>query len=74
MLDSTSTPVIIDFDSCCPIGERIGGKGGTFGWTTNAEFAEVENDWYGLNKIEQWLLRGGEAVDDDVEIFGQKEE
>lgn len=70
MLDTTSTPVIIDFDSCCPLGERIGGKGGTFGWTNNADTAVVENDWYGLNKVEQWLLRGGkeEYGDDELSV------
>lgn len=69
MLDSTFTPVIIDFDSCCSLGERIVGKGGTFGWTNDAVIAEVANDWYGLDKIEKWLLRGGkEEYHDDAGV------
>lgn len=75
MLDSTSTPVIIDFDSCRPPGERIVGKGGTPGWTNNADIAADENDWYGLNKIELWLLRGGkeEHVGDEDAICEERD-
>lgn len=59
LLDSTSAPIIIDFDSCCRQGEHIVGKGGTFEWSNDAETAEVENDFYGLEKIANWLLKGG---------------
>ncbi|EIM85564.1 uncharacterized protein STEHIDRAFT_59209 [Stereum hirsutum FP-91666 SS1] len=66
LLDSTSAPIIIDFDSCCRQGERIVGKGGTFEWSNDAETAEVENDFYGLEKIADWLLkRGGEDHDSE---------
>jgi len=51
------TPVIIDFDSCHRKGERLGLKGGTWGWTDeNFEFAMPENDEYGWSKIRDFLI------------------
>jgi serine/threonine protein kinase len=51
-------PVVIDFDSMRPIGEKLAEKGGTFQWELEgAEFSEPENDWHGLNKIQEVTLQ-----------------
>ena len=47
-------PVIIDFDSARPIGEKLGYKIGTVGWELEeAEFSGPENDLFGLAKIQE---------------------
>jgi hypothetical protein len=54
MLGDTGDAVIIDFDSCLPIGQEIGfRKGGTFGWTSEPppSIAVPENDLFGLTLI-----------------------
>jgi hypothetical protein len=51
-------PVVIDFDSMRPIGEKLGEKRGTFQWELEgAGFSEPENDWHGLNKIQEVTLK-----------------
>ncbi|TFY65457.1 hypothetical protein EVG20_g5575 [Dentipellis fragilis] len=61
MLDSTSVPIIIDFDSCQSQGTRIFGKGGTPLWCKEPPpiVAETENDVYGLEAIREWLVEEG---------------
>ncbi|KAK6984155.1 kinase-like domain-containing protein, partial [Favolaschia claudopus] len=54
VLRPSGEPVIIDFDSCREIGTS-GKKMGTTGWTNNAPVSKPENDWYGLEKVKQWL-------------------
>ncbi|OJA12214.1 hypothetical protein AZE42_10150 [Rhizopogon vesiculosus] len=62
MLDDAGNPVIIDFDSCIPIGEEIGlsSKCGTFTWTPEPEPTKSlpENDMYGLAQIGEFLEGG----------------
>ncbi|EIM88959.1 uncharacterized protein STEHIDRAFT_154665 [Stereum hirsutum FP-91666 SS1] len=48
-------PVLMADVFCFPLGERIVGQGGTFGWTDGAVMAEEESDWYDSNKIGQRL-------------------
>jgi len=49
-------PVIIDFDSCWPEGESLKGKkAGTPDWCNDSLVSAPENDFYGLEKISQWL-------------------
>jgi hypothetical protein len=56
MFQADDTPVIIDFDSCRREGEKLS-KGGTWGWCDeNARFASPENDYYGLQKIQEALF------------------
>lgn len=51
-------PVVIDFDSARPIGEKLGDKAGTFKWELEgAESSEVDNDLYGLVKIQEVTLQ-----------------
>ncbi|KAG1841824.1 hypothetical protein DFJ58DRAFT_807727 [Suillus subalutaceus] len=58
-LDDAGDPVIIDFDSCIPIGEAIGlsSKAGTPGWTMEPmpTIALPENDIYGLEQIGEFM-------------------
>lgn len=59
MMDG-ETPVIIDFDSCRPTGEKLALKRGTPGWQIEElEWAREENDLYSLKKLEE-LIVGGE--------------
>jgi serine/threonine protein kinase len=52
-------PVIGDFDSCRRIGDRLGLKARTSGWTRNEfKFALPKNDQYGLLKIKELLFQG----------------
>lgn len=61
MMDG-NTPIIIDFDSCRRTGEMLGDKAGTFGWELEgAEFATPDNDFHGLKKIRELLLKTNEA-------------
>jgi serine/threonine protein kinase len=59
MLDDDGNAVIIDFDSCMPIGQEIGlfQKAGTFGWTMDPApvISLPENDTYGLTLISNFL-------------------
>lgn len=58
MMDGDN-PVIIDFDSCKQIGEKLGLKAGTIGWAMSelGDIAKLENDEYGIAKLEQWLAK-----------------
>ncbi|OAX37970.1 kinase-like protein [Rhizopogon vinicolor AM-OR11-026] len=59
MLDDAGNAVIIDFDSCMPIGEEIPSyrKAGTPGWTMDPmqSVSDPENDLYGLTQIGEFL-------------------
>ncbi|KIH91140.1 hypothetical protein SPBR_09091 [Sporothrix brasiliensis 5110] len=58
MMDG-DTPVIIDFDSYQRIGEKLGRKSGTTGWTIKgSEYARLENDEYSVAKIRELLMEG----------------
>ncbi|SPO04567.1 uncharacterized protein DNG_07252 [Cephalotrichum gorgonifer] len=58
--EGTGNPVIIDFDSCRPIGEKLGEKAGTFEWELEeAELSEPENDFYGSSSIREVFLQLG---------------
>ncbi len=54
MLDKTRQAVIIDFDSCQPLGAELEGKKGTPNWSREAVYSEVENDIFGLEKTEEF--------------------
>jgi hypothetical protein len=50
-------PVIIDFDSGMPTGEKLGEKLGTPGWDIEQEhMATLKRDFYGLEKIKDFIL------------------
>ncbi|KAF2111941.1 hypothetical protein BDV96DRAFT_462894, partial [Lophiotrema nucula] len=51
--------VLGDFDSVHQIGEMLHTKWGTAGWNTSAEYADRNNDFYGLRLIEIWLDNKG---------------
>lgn len=56
MFDTDGRAVISDFDSCRPLGQKLGTKSGTPGfYLTNARTSEAKNDEYGLRMIEQYL-------------------
>lgn len=49
--------VIGDFDSCTKQGEKLGLKSGTPNWTNEEfEYANYENDMFGLRKIKEMLF------------------
>ncbi|KID62954.1 uncharacterized protein G6M90_00g079550 [Metarhizium brunneum] len=58
MVDDSDRPVIIDFDSCSHHGEKLGPKAGTWGWFIQGmEFARYENDFFGLAKLREYMLK-----------------
>lgn len=60
MMDGES-PVIIDFDSCKREGDKLGLKAGTVGWAMKGVvYATPQNDYFGLLKIREILMGGGE--------------
>ena len=66
MLDDGGRAVIIDFDSCVPLGSRS--RGGTPGWSTLPTTAEIKNDEHGLDLVAKSLR--GEYDGQDFEAFG----
>ncbi|KAI1194731.1 kinase-like domain-containing protein [Nemania serpens] len=58
MMDGDN-PVIIDFDSCKPEGERLGMKGGTYGYSLDEEeYSKRSNDLYSLSKMRESVMEG----------------
>jgi serine/threonine protein kinase len=60
MLDERGVPIIIDFDSCAPIGQDVGlQKGGTFGWVKQLEtsMSAAADDVYAFTLIAQYMDR-----------------
>jgi serine/threonine protein kinase len=50
--------VIGDFDSAHHVGDRYRLKAGTPGWDRDEwEFAKYGHDWYGLNRLEEWVKK-----------------
>lgn len=56
MIAKDGAAVIVDFDSCRPIGKPMGIKGSTPGWEVSTECAVPDNDLHNLDKIERYLL------------------
>jgi serine/threonine protein kinase len=60
MVDADDTPAIIDYDSCQPVGAKLGSKLGTPGWTKgDAEAAEFSNDFDSLSLVRDFLYGAG---------------
>lgn len=56
MIDDADRPVIIDFDSSQHEGDKLGIKAGTWDWSIeDAEYAQRENDFFGLSKLKSYL-------------------
>lgn len=56
MFDSDGKAVLIDFDSCRPLGNKLGRKSGTKGfYIKSATTSEKQNSYYGLAMIERNL-------------------
>ncbi|QRV75863.1 kinase domain protein [Ceratobasidium sp. AG-Ba] len=57
MVDENGRGVLVDYDSCRPDGEEIplGCKGGTMGWCPDTDMSERNNDFRGIDKVEEWL-------------------
>ncbi|KAH8164427.1 hypothetical protein CIB48_g3816 [Xylaria polymorpha] len=63
MMDGDN-PIIIDFDSCKPEGEKLL-KGGTPEWSTEESYSKRSNDHYSLSKIREALFGCGEKYEAD---------
>lgn len=49
-------PVIIDFDSCRPVGQSLEGVGRTFEWyDESVQYSLPSNDLDALDEIREWL-------------------
>lgn len=55
MFTSELHPVIIDFDSCQALGAKMEGKEGTPGYSRDSDYSEIENDMFGLQKVEEFI-------------------
>ncbi|PBK67944.1 kinase-like protein [Armillaria solidipes] len=56
LFDDDGRLVIIDFDSCRKQGESmLRGKCGTFPFSNDPETAGFQNDFYGVEKIREWM-------------------
>jgi len=71
LLSGTGRAILADFDSCIPRGTRPM-KGPTPGWGRFSRMAEEENDWYGYERIREWLL-DSEHLDPDP-VFSDVED
>lgn len=57
MVDDSDRAVIIDFDTCYHQGQKLGPKAGTWGWfMEGVEYASVDNDFFGLSKLREYML------------------
>lgn len=65
MIDEDGRAIIIDFDSCRPIGAPS--RGGTPGWATNPSTALLENDEYGLSLLQKYMQ--GQYAGDDYSLY-----
>jgi len=58
LVSAEGMPVLTDFDSCIPFGEKLKYSRGTPGWIDPGEdykTSEARHDIYGLEKIRAWL-------------------
>ncbi|OBR09499.1 Serine threonine-protein kinase [Colletotrichum higginsianum IMI 349063] len=58
LISETGMPVLIDFDSCRPIGQRLLHSRGTPGWTDESDSwdtSEIRHDTFAIEKIRGWL-------------------
>lgn len=59
MFREDDSVVIVDFDSCQRIGDKLGSKKGTPGfWDESATISKQENDFFGLDKVKAYLQTG----------------
>jgi serine/threonine protein kinase len=54
MMDGNN-PIIIDFDSCKPEGQKMI-KGGTYGYSLPEEYSKRSNDVYGLSRMRESVM------------------
>lgn len=56
MFNADGMVVLIDFDSCRPLGDELGTKSGTYGFfDKNATTSKTTNDYYGLEMIDKYI-------------------
>ncbi|GJC96427.1 hypothetical protein ColKHC_05253 [Colletotrichum higginsianum] len=58
LISETGMPVLIDFDSCRPIGQKLLHSRGTPGWTDESDSwdtSEIRHDTFAIEKIHGWL-------------------
>lgn len=58
LVSETGMPVLIDFDSCRPIGQELPHTRGTPGWTEEGDSwdtSETRHDAFAIGKIRAWL-------------------
>ncbi|KAJ0160275.1 hypothetical protein CTA2_8237 [Colletotrichum tanaceti] len=61
LVSETGMPVLVDFDSCRPIGQRLLHSRGTPGWTDESDSWDT-HDTFGIGKIRAWLDEQLEVV------------
>ncbi|PPQ84084.1 hypothetical protein CVT25_003604 [Psilocybe cyanescens] len=66
MVDNAGNPIIIDFDSCVPVGAPS--RGGTPGWTKSPKFAAFENDTYSFELVRKFVQGEYDGMDFDFDF------
>ncbi|KAJ5935162.1 hypothetical protein N7466_004709 [Penicillium verhagenii] len=64
LLDHAQMPVLVDFNSCKPIGEKLTYSRGTLSWTDEEDewdTSETRHDFFGMEKIREWLKISAEV-------------
>ncbi|KAI0478145.1 kinase-like domain-containing protein [Xylaria cf. heliscus] len=72
MMDGDN-PIIIDFDSCKPEGEKLL-KGGTYEWSTEESYSKQSNDHYSLSKIREAILKKSQELEGDQKSKGAQKD
>ncbi|KAJ6032494.1 serine/threonine protein kinase [Penicillium herquei] len=58
LVDKERMPILADFNSCKPIGEKLTYSQGTLGWTDEDDewdVSETHHDLFGMEKTRKWL-------------------
>ena len=57
-----NSAVIIDFDACLPVGEKLH-KWAPDGFARDSAISDPENDWFGLRMVEAWMVERNEEYE-----------
>lgn len=67
LLNEERMPILVDFNSCQPIGKELNNCRGSPGWSDPEDpwdTSEIWHDWFGVEKIREWLKEARESWPD----------
>ena len=62
LVRNDNSAVIIDFDACLPVGEKLH-KWAPNGFARDSAISDPENDWFGLRMVEAWMVERNEEYE-----------